>query len=116
MPVSHCSSTIAANLINAYTEFVTKARNEGIFIYGATITPFGANGYYSAPHEEARKAVNDWIRAQGNFDAVIDFDAVVRDPLNEINLLSTYSSDGLHLNPAGYQKMADSIDLSLFTK
>jgi lysophospholipase L1-like esterase len=109
-------ATISANLINAYSQFVTKARSKGVFIYGATITPFGANSYYSVAHEEARQAVNAWIRAQGNFDAVIDFDATVRDPLNEINLLSSYSSDGLHLNPAGYQKMADSIDLSLFTK
>ncbi|MGC4069473.1 MAG: SGNH/GDSL hydrolase family protein [Polyangiaceae bacterium] len=109
-------ATIATNLINAYSQFVTKARSKGVLVYGATITPFGANSYYSVAHEEARQAVNDWIRTQGNFDAVIDFDATVRDPLNAINLLSAYSSDGLHLNPTGYQKMADSIDLSLFAK
>jgi lysophospholipase L1-like esterase len=109
-------STISTNLINAYTQFVTKAHTAGLLAYGATITPFGANSYYSVEHEAARQAVNTWIRTTGNFDAVIDFDATVRDPSNTINLLGSYSSDGLHLNPSGYQTMADSIDLALFTK
>jgi lysophospholipase L1-like esterase len=112
-------STISTNLINAYTQFVTKAHAKGLLVYGATITPFGTNDYYTKDHEHetARQAVNTWIRTAGNFDAVIDFDATVRDPLNALNLLSTYDTgDGLHLNPAGYQKMADSIDLTLFTK
>lgn len=109
-------STISTSLINAYTQFVTKAHAAGLLAYGATITPFGANSYYTVEHEAARQAVNTWIRTAGNFDAVIDFDAAVRDPLNAVNLLSSYSSDGLHLTPAGYQKMADSVDLTLFTK
>jgi lysophospholipase L1-like esterase len=109
-------ATVATNLINAYAQFVTKAHDKGVLAYGATITPFGANSYYTVAHEEARQAVNQWIRSAGNFDAVVDFDAAVRDEANAINLLSAYSSDGLHLNPTGYQKMADSIDLTLFTQ
>jgi lysophospholipase L1-like esterase len=109
-------STISTNLINAYTQFVTKAHASGLLAYGATITPFGANGYYTVDHEAARQAVNTWIRTAGNFDAVLDFDAAVRDPAKTINLLGSYSSDGLHLTPAGYQAMAAAIDLTLFTK
>lgn len=110
------SSIVATNLIAAYTQFVTKAHDHGLLAYGATITPFGQNSYYSDAHEQARQTVNQWIRTPGNFDAVIDFDAAVRDTTTPSNLTATYSSDWLHLNPAGYQKMADSIDLTLFTR
>jgi lysophospholipase L1-like esterase len=48
---------------------------------------------------------------------VIDFDAVVRDPVTLTNLLSAYDSgDGLHLNPTGYQVMANAINLNLFNQ
>jgi lysophospholipase L1-like esterase len=61
--------------------------------------------------------VNGWIRAAGNYDAVIDLDAAVRDPSVPTRLLSSYDSgDGLHLSPAGYRCMADAIDLELFTR
>ena len=79
------------------------------------ITPFGGSTYDSAAHQTARTTVNNWVRAAGHFDAVIDFDAAVRDPANPNNLLAAYDSgDHLHSTPAGYQKMADAIDLTLF--
>jgi lysophospholipase L1-like esterase len=108
------SMTTATNLVNAYTEMANKAKARGLRAYGATITPFGAHSYYTALHEQERQFVNAWIRTNTVFDGVIDFDAVVRDPGTPVNLLPAYSSDGLHLNPAGYQAMADAIDLSLF--
>lgn len=108
------TATLATNLIAAYTEFAAKAHAKNIRVYGATITPFGGSGYYSAEHEAIRQEVNAWIRTNGVFDAVIDFDAVVRDPAAPVNLLHAYDSDHLHLNPAGYHAMADAIDLKLF--
>ena len=87
-----------------------------LLIYGATITPFGSNAYYSAAHETDRQTVNTYIRS-GEFDGFIDFDAAVSDASTPPKLQAAYDSgDGLHLNPAGYQKMADTIDLTLFTK
>jgi lysophospholipase L1-like esterase len=101
------------SLTNAYAQFVDKAHARNIRAYGATITPFGGNGYYSPAHETVRQTVNHWIRNSGKFDAVIDFDAAVRDPVTLTNLLSAYDTgDHLHLNPAGYQAMANSIDLT----
>jgi lysophospholipase L1-like esterase len=109
--------TSAQSLTNAYAQFVDKAHARNLRAYGATITPFGGNGYYTSAHEAVRQSVNAWIRTSGKFDAVIDFDAVVRNPVTLTNLLSAYDSgDGLHLNPAGYQAMANSIDLSLLTQ
>lgn len=111
------SATIATNLINAYQDFAEKAHAHNMLIYGATITPFGGSGYYRPAHEAARQTVNAWIRTNKVFDAVIDFDAAVRDPANQTNLLRAYNSgDGLHLSPAGYEAMANAIPLGLFAK
>jgi lysophospholipase L1-like esterase len=106
----------ATNLIAAYTQFANKAHARHIQAYGATITPFGGNSYYSTLHESERQFVNAWMRTNAVFDGVVDFDAVVRDPATPVNLLPAYSSDGLHLTPAGYQVMADAFDLALFTR
>ena len=38
----------------------------------------------------------------------------VRDPADASRLLPAYNMDGLHMTPAGYQKVADSINLALF--
>jgi lysophospholipase L1-like esterase len=108
--------TSAASLITAYTQWANKAHARGILAYGATITPFGGNGYYTAAHETTRQAVNAWFRTNNVYDGLIDFDMTVRDPVTLTNLLAAYNSgDGLHLNPTGYQAMANAIDLNLFT-
>ena len=72
--------TVAQSLITAYQGFVTAARARGVRIYGVPILPIGGSSYDSADHEMARQTVNTWIRTPGNFDAVIDLDAAVRDP------------------------------------
>jgi lysophospholipase L1-like esterase len=104
----------AADLITVYQTFITKAHAAGLLIYGATITPFKGNGYYSTAHEAVRDSVNDWIRTSGQFDAVIDLDAAMRDPADEDQLNPTYQFEWLHFNPAGNQAAANSIDLDLF--
>jgi lysophospholipase L1-like esterase len=107
--------SVATNLINAFTQFVDMAHAAGVKAYGVPITPFGGSSYDSADHQTARTTVNEWIRPGGKFDAVIDLDAAVRDAANPMNLAAAYDTgDHLHLNPAGYQKMADTIDLVLF--
>ncbi len=109
------SQAVAQSLIAAYQGFVAAARARKIRIYGVPILPIGGSQYDSRDHEAARQTVNTWIRTAGNYDAVIDLDAAVRDPANTRNLLSTYDcGDHLHLSPAGYQRMADAIDLALF--
>ncbi|MEO5916818.1 MAG: SGNH/GDSL hydrolase family protein [Luteolibacter sp.] len=105
---------LATNLINAYTQFANKAHARNIRAYAATITPLGT-GYYTSARESARQTINNWIRTNAVFDGVIDFDAAVHDPSNPANLLPAYSSDTLHLNPSGYQVMANAVNLGLFT-
>lgn len=109
----------ANGLISAYQQFITKAHAAGMKVYGATITPFGGNGYDDAggSHEAARQTVNTWIRTSQKFDAVIDFDQVVRDPANARRLSASYDTgDHLHINTAGYQAMVDAIPAALFTQ
>ncbi len=109
------SSVLATNLISAYTEFANKAHARNMRAYAATITPFGGNSYYTIAHETVRQTVNTWFRTNRIYDAVIDFDAVARDPVTLTNLLRAYDTgDHLHLNPTGYQAMANAIDLKLF--
>jgi lysophospholipase L1-like esterase len=106
----------ASTLTSAYDTLIAQARGKGLRVYGATITPFGSNAYYTAAHETVRQTVNTYIRS-GKFDAFIDFDAAVRDGSNPPKVQAAYDSgDGLHLNPAGYQKLADTVDLSLFAQ
>jgi lysophospholipase L1-like esterase len=84
-------------------------------VYGVPILPFAGSNYDTAPHEQARQAVNAWIRNSGRFDAVIDLESIVADREKPTRLLPAYDSgDQLHLSAAGYQAMAEAIDLTLF--
>jgi lysophospholipase L1-like esterase len=61
--------------------------------------------------------VNAWIRTSGRFDAVIDFDAVTRDPAQPARLSPAVDGgDHLHPSAAGYRIMGEAVDLELFTR
>jgi lysophospholipase L1-like esterase len=107
---------VATDLIAAYQLIIARAHARGLKVYGGTITPFGGSLYDGEEREAARQTVNRWIRTGGAFDAVIDFDAAVRDPANPRRLQSALDTgDHLHPNEAGYHVMADAIPLTLFT-
>jgi lysophospholipase L1-like esterase len=106
----------AQQLESAYQTLINQAHAEGVKIYGATILPYQGSGYYSANGESIREAVNQWIRTSGAFDAVIDLDAATRSSSNPLALNPAYDSgDHLHPSDAGYQAMANAVDLSLLT-
>jgi lysophospholipase L1-like esterase len=110
-------AAIVRELTSAYAQMVAAARERGIVAIGATIMPFAGSAYYHpGPETEAdRQAVNAWIRAPGNFDAVIDFDAITRDPARPDRLDAAFDSgDGLHPSMAGYRMMAEVVSLDLF--
>ena len=110
-------SALVRRILAAYQQIVVRAHTHGIKVIGATILPYtGSDYYHPGPNSEAdRVAVNQWIRARGHFDAVIDFDQATRDPAHPERLLPAYDSgDHLHPSPRGYATMGDSIPLSLF--
>ena len=98
----------AKELIEAYKTLIKQAHEAGIMkVYGATITAFKGNGWYSPYHEAARQEVNEWIRTSGEFDGVIDFDKLTRDPSDPERLKKELSDDWLHLNAEGYRVMGE---------
>jgi lysophospholipase L1-like esterase len=106
---------VAVGLIAAYEQMIDKAHAKGIKVYGATILPFGGSFYDTEYRQEARDTVNEWIRNSDRFDAVIDFDRIMRNPSDTLRLLSIADTgDHLHPNERGYQMMAEAIDLALF--
>jgi len=106
-------------VLAAYRQIIERARAHNLRVLGATITPYvGSEYYHPGPLSEAdRQAVNQWIRAAGHFDAIVDFDQVTRDPAHPDRLLPSLDcGDHLHPSPAGYRAMAEAIPLSLFTQ
>jgi lysophospholipase L1-like esterase len=107
----------AERIIQGHQQLIRRAHARGLTIYGATLTPmqgFVPNVVFPAV-EAKRQAVNAWIRTSGEYDAVVDFDAVTRDPSAPGRLLPAFDSgDHLHPNDAGYEAMGKAIDLQLF--
>lgn len=106
-----------AELIAGYKQVIARAHAKGLKIIGATMTPFEGSPTYQPAKESARVQANDWIRTGGGFDAVIDFDALLRDPQKPTVLAARYDSgDHIHPNDAGYQAMGEAIDLTTLAK
>lgn len=114
---SQVTHMTAEELIFGLRQLADRARERGLVVIGATLTPAGPRPAFTPAHEAIRAAVNNWIRTGGAFDAVIDFDAITRDPANPTQFLPAYDSgDHLHPGDAGYKAMGDAIDLALFRK
>jgi lysophospholipase L1-like esterase len=118
-PVSaQAHHALVQRMVGALAQMTKRAREHGIKVIGATIMPYGGSGYYhpDATNEADRRAVNDWIRFPGHVDAVIDYDALMRDPAHPNRLRREFDSgDGLHPSPAGYRFMGEAVTLSSLT-
>jgi lysophospholipase L1-like esterase len=111
----------AEQVISGLREIVARVRARGLKIIGVTIVPrhnvapVAANTGWNDAKTKVRNEVNAWIRGGGAFDAVIDFDRVVRSTANPDVLNVTYNcGDGIHPSPLGYFQMGKSVDLNLF--
>ena len=88
----------AKRIIDVYKQIIREAHQKGIYVFGATITPFKGNNYYSADHEKGRSTINNWVRTTKMLDGVIDFDKAVRNPEDTIAMRSEFlfENDWLH--------------------
>lgn len=107
---------LVRQILLAYAQVVARGRAHGVRMIGGTVMPFTGSDYYhpDAITEADRQRVNAWIRTPGSFDAVIDFDKVMRDSARPERLLPAYDcGDHLHPSHAGYRAMAQAVPLAL---
>ena len=105
----------AADMILGYRQVAARLHDHGLQVIGGTLTPFEGSEKFEPVAEGTRQALNAFIRDDGVFDAVIDFDAAVRDPARpQAFAAGTARDDRLHPNDEGYRRMAEAVDLSLF--
>ena len=107
----------AEDIIAGLKQVIARAHERGLKVFGCTLTPFEGTtfkGYYTPEKEVKRSAVNEWIRSGHEFDGVVDFDKVTRDPQHPARMLARFDSgDHLHPNSAGLKAMGEAINLSL---
>lgn len=105
----------ADEIIAGYKQIIARTHARGIKIFGATILPYQGYAGWTAKGEAKRLAVNQWIRASGAFEGVIDFDAALRDTASPSRLAPQYDSgDHLHPGTAGHEAMGNAVALKLF--
>jgi lysophospholipase L1-like esterase len=105
----------ADQIIAGYQQIIDRVHAKGAKIFGATLTPVEGSARYTATMEQQRQKLNAWIKAPGHFDGFIDFAKATQDPADPLRFRPDYDSgDHLHPSAAGYQAMANAIDLNLF--
>jgi lysophospholipase L1-like esterase len=111
----------AEQVISGLKDIVARVKARGLKVIGVTIVPrhnvapVAGNTGWNDAKTKVRNEVNAWIRGSGAFNAVIDFDHVVRSTTNPDLLHVTYNcGDGIHPSPLGYFQMGKSVDLNLF--
>jgi len=115
-------SVSAEQVIAGNRQLIERAHKKGIRVIETTIPPFEDATFqqpvikFSTPEKEAvRQQVNAWIRGSHEFEGVIDFDEVLRDPGHPARLLPKYDAgDHLHANDAGYIASGNAVSLALF--
>ncbi|MFE7836471.1 SGNH/GDSL hydrolase family protein [Streptomyces sp. NPDC057474] len=102
----------AGELIDGYRRIIDRAHAAGVCVVGATVGPFKGWYEWDAPAEAVRQEVNAFIRQSGEFDAVADFDRVLRSPYDHERILPFFDNgDHVHPNDTGMQAMADAVEI-----
>jgi len=111
------TAVTASELISGYKQIIAQAHAAGLKVFGGTLTPFEGAVYWTPAAEAKREAVNQWILTSGAFDGLIDFAHAVADPSDPLRINPAYDSgDHLHPNRAGYQAMANAINLGMLIR
>ncbi|MEV0175496.1 SGNH/GDSL hydrolase family protein [Streptomyces sp. NPDC050803] len=109
---AHTGVTAQA-MIDGYRKIIERAHAAGKCVVGATVGPFKGWSEWDAQAEAVRQDVNAFVRNSGEFDAVTDFDRILRSPYDHERILPFFDNgDHLHPNDKGMQAMADAVDLA----
>jgi lysophospholipase L1-like esterase len=101
----------ATTIITGLQHLATRLRKSHLRVFGTTILP----GSYTPEQAVQRRIVNTWLKAQETqvFDGIFDFATALHHPEDETKLRPDYNSgDDIHPNDAGYQRMAEAVDLT----
>ncbi|WP_395577039.1 SGNH/GDSL hydrolase family protein [Streptomyces sp. BK79] len=111
-PGHEATPVTAQQLIDGHRTLIRAAHAGGVRAIGATLIPYRGAAGWSAAGEVIRAQVNQWMRTSGEYDTVVDF-ACALDPDGTGSIRKDlHTGDNIHPNPAGYQAMADAIDLA----
>ena len=114
------SNDSADAIIATLRQVNQQVKEHGAVSLVATLAPYKGNGgpgVWTPEKDATRQAVNAYLRSSDEFDGVIDFDAVLRDPADPAQLRPAYDSgDHIHPNDLGNQAMADAISLQMLLK
>ena len=115
--VADPTALTAEDLIKGDEQIIARAHLHKIKVMGATLTP-EEGVWLSGPVGEAtRLKLNEWIRTSGAFDAVVDFDAAVRDKEHPARMREEFNpGDHIHPNDLGNGVMANAFQLATFEK
>jgi lysophospholipase L1-like esterase len=107
------TSAVAPALINAHAQLAFRARAAGKRVIGVTCLPTNLDSF-TPEREMVRSALNQFIRNSPLYDAVLDFERIMANPLNNLALRSEYDSgDRLHPSAEGYRAMASAVPHAL---
>jgi len=99
-------------LLGGYRQLIDRMHSRGLRVLQGTMTPVGGADGIPSGTEAERPAVNAWIREHSPADAVIDFDAVVRDSADPSRINPAFDGgDHIHFNLAGYLAMGNAVPL-----
>jgi lysophospholipase L1-like esterase len=103
-------------LIAGIQQLISRAHQAGLSFLCSTLTPYQGSGGWTQAGENARAAINAFVRGSGSgCDGLVDQDTATHDPANPTRYLPAYDAgDHLHPNEAGLQAIADAVNLSFF--
>ncbi|KUM74678.1 SGNH/GDSL hydrolase family protein [Streptomyces curacoi] len=104
----------AAELIVGHRELIRQGRAAGLRVIGCTLLPFGGSDHWGEHAAKVSHELNEWIRCSGEYDAVVDLNRALADPVDPDRLRPSYDfGDHLHPNDAGYEVMAQALSMAL---